>query len=176
MLRMRSPGSESVCRFGKARNTKSSAASVKDVKRSKADDWPRPEQTPPHVGLGSPPLTPRTQGRARCRSNGCTPGTAQRATPSSRSGAAAAEYGSRIRLVLATATSTADRWTSSRRQRGAGGARWALDRTHTTSGLPVARPNPSLKLTRYGMRCKPGPRHVVHHRSPGLQRTSPRAA
>ncbi len=32
-------------------------------------------------------------------------------------------------------------------------------------------PNPSLKLTRYGMRCKPGPRHMVHHRSPGLQRT-----
>ena len=37
-------------------------------------------------------------------------------------------------------------------------------------------PNPSLKLTRYGMRCKPGPRHMVHHRSPGLQRTPPRAA
>jgi hypothetical protein len=30
-------------------------------------------------------------------------------------------------------------------------------------------PNPSLKLTRYGMRCKPGPRHTVHHRSPGLE-------
>jgi hypothetical protein len=37
-------------------------------------------------------------------------------------------------------------------------------------------PNTSLKLTRYGMRCKPGPRHVVHHRSPGLQRTPTRAA
>jgi hypothetical protein len=37
-------------------------------------------------------------------------------------------------------------------------------------------PNPSLKLTRYGMRCKPGPRHMVHHRSPGLQRMPPRAA
>ena len=37
-------------------------------------------------------------------------------------------------------------------------------------------PNPSLKLTRYGMRCKPGPRHMVHHREPGLQRPPPRAA
>ena len=40
----------------------------------------------------------------------------------------------------------------------------------------TVRPNPSLKLTRYGMRCKPGPRHTVHHRSPGLQRMPPRAA
>jgi hypothetical protein len=37
-------------------------------------------------------------------------------------------------------------------------------------------PNPSLKLTRYGRRCKPGPRHMVHHRVPGLQRPPPRAA
>lgn len=29
-------------------------------------------------------------------------------------------------------------------------------------------PNQSLEPTRYGMRCKPGPRHMVHHRSPGL--------
>jgi hypothetical protein len=40
----------------------------------------------------------------------------------------------------------------------------------------TVRPNPSLKLTRYGMRCKPGLRHTVHHRSPGLQRMPPRAA
>jgi hypothetical protein len=38
------------------------------------------------------------------------------------------------------------------------------------------RPNPSLKLTRYGMRCKPGLRHTVHHLSPGLQRLPPQAA
>ena len=37
-------------------------------------------------------------------------------------------------------------------------------------------PNPSLKLTRYGRHCKPGPRHMVHHREPGLQRLPPRAA
>ena len=36
--------------------------------------------------------------------------------------------------------------------------------------------NPSLKLTRYGRRCKPGLRHTVHHLSPGLQRLTPRAA
>ncbi len=39
-----------------------------------------------------------------------------------------------------------------------------------------AAPNPSPKLTRYGKRCKPGPRHLVHHREPGLQRPPPRAA
>ena len=55
------------------------------------------------------------------------------------------------------------------------------DQGHLQSALtlvPAARvrPNPSLKLTRYGMRCKPGPRHKVHHRSPGLQRTPSRAA
>jgi hypothetical protein len=41
---------------------------------------------------------------------------------------------------------------------------------------PRVLPNPSLKLTRYGRRCKPGPRHLVHHREPGLQRLPPRAA
>ena len=40
----------------------------------------------------------------------------------------------------------------------------------------TVRPNTSLKLTRYGRRCKPGPRHMVHHRVPGLQRPPPRAA
>jgi len=42
--------------------------------------------------------------------------------------------------------------------------------------LSQVRPNPSLKLTRYGRRCKPGPRHMVHHREPGLQRLPTRAA
>jgi hypothetical protein len=42
--------------------------------------------------------------------------------------------------------------------------------------IRAAGPNPSLKLTRYGRRCKPGPRHLVHHREPGLQRLPPRAA
>jgi hypothetical protein len=41
---------------------------------------------------------------------------------------------------------------------------------------PSCKPNPSPKLTRYGKRCKPAPRHLVHHRVPGLQRLPPRAA
>jgi len=52
---------------------------------------------------------------------------------------------------------------------------------HSISGAPGALrtsgwPNRSLKLTRYGRHCKPGPRHMVHHREPGLQRLPPRAA
>ncbi len=31
------------------------------------------------------------------------------------------------------------------------------------------RPNPSLKLTRYGRLCKPGPRQSYYRRVPGLQ-------
>jgi hypothetical protein len=40
----------------------------------------------------------------------------------------------------------------------------------------TCRPNPSLKLTRYGMRCKPGSRSSVHFREPGLHRIPPRSA
>jgi hypothetical protein len=52
---------------------------------------------------------------------------------------------------------------------------------HSISGAPSALrpsgwPNRSLKLTRYGVRCKPGLLPLRHHRSPGLQRTPPRAA
>jgi hypothetical protein len=36
-------------------------------------------------------------------------------------------------------------------------------------------PNPSLEATRYGMRCKPGPRRSAHFRDPGLQRIPPRS-
>ena len=36
-------------------------------------------------------------------------------------------------------------------------------------------PNPSLNLTRYGTQRKPGPRHLVHHREPGLRCAPPRA-
>jgi hypothetical protein len=54
--------------------------------------------------------------------------------------------------------------------------RKCLHLTQSFTGTPLVLPNPSLKLTRYGMRCKPGLRHLVHHRSPGLQRMPPRAA
>jgi hypothetical protein len=40
----------------------------------------------------------------------------------------------------------------------------------------AVRPNPSLKLTRYGMRCKPGVFQSKHRHTPGLQHMPPRAA
>jgi hypothetical protein len=46
---------------------------------------------------------------------------------------------------------------------------------HASHSAPVL-PNPSLKLTRYGRRCKPGPRYPVHFLEPGLQHLPPRAA
>jgi len=37
------------------------------------------------------------------------------------------------------------------------------------------RPNPSVNLTRYGRRCKPGLSQRYHRLSPGLQHLPPRA-
>jgi hypothetical protein len=45
-----------------------------------------------------------------------------------------------------------------------------------SSSSPQAMPNPSLKLTRYGRHCKPGPSHSYYRLSPGLQYPPPRAA
>ena len=47
---------------------------------------------------------------------------------------------------------------------------------NTVRRASPAMPNHSLKLTRYGMRCKLGALHSVHHRAPGLHRTPPRSA
>jgi hypothetical protein len=44
------------------------------------------------------------------------------------------------------------------------------------TGKPSVLPNPSLKLTRYGRPCKPGPRQSYYRRVPGLQVLPPRAA
>jgi hypothetical protein len=44
------------------------------------------------------------------------------------------------------------------------------------AGKPAVLPNPSLKLTRYGRRCKPGLSQSYYRLSPGLQRLPPRAA
>jgi len=41
---------------------------------------------------------------------------------------------------------------------------------------PPVRPNPSLKPTRYGRRCKPAPRHSYYRRGPGLQHLPPPSA
>ena len=38
------------------------------------------------------------------------------------------------------------------------------------------RPNPSVNLTRYGRRCKPGLSHSYYRLSPGLQHLPSRAA
>ena len=140
-----------------------------------ANDCSRSVQAQQLFAVGSRTLTPQAPVQPTSPANSCTPGKAQSALPSCRSGAAAAEDGSRYWLYFAPARSTAGPWASSRPQRGAGSALRAFEKA-PTAGLPSARPNPSLKLTRYGRRCKPGPRHMVHHRVPGLQRLPPRAA
>jgi hypothetical protein len=54
--------------------------------------------------------------------------------------------------------------------------RQCLHPTRSVSGKPSVLPNPSLKLTRYGMQCKPGVRRLRHLRTPGLHCMPPRAA
>ena len=166
-------------RFGYAvianSNTTPSVAAEKYIKLSNANDWPRSAQAQPLVAVGSRSLTQQAPVRPDSHASSCTPGKAQSALPSCRSGAAAAEYGSRYWLHFAPARSTAGPWASSRPQRGAGSARRVLG-SSPTAGLPSARPNPSLKLTRYGRLCKPGPRHSYYRRVPGLQSLPTRAA
>jgi hypothetical protein len=166
-------------RFGHAVNPNSNAtpgvATEKHVKRSNANDWPRPAQAQPVVAVGSRSLTQQAPVQPASHASSCKSGKAQSALPSCRSVAAAAEYGSRYRLLRALARPTAGPWSSSRTQRGAGSARRVLCNS-TPAGLPSARPNPSLKLTRYGRLCKPGPRQSYYRRVPGLQRLPPRAA
>jgi hypothetical protein len=140
-----------------------------------ASNWPSSVQAQPLVAVGSHCPTQQAPVQPASHASSCTPGNAQSALPSCRSSAAAAEYGARYPLLRASAHSTAGPWSSGLPQRGAGSARRAFGES-PTAGLPSARPNPSLKLTRYGKRCKPGPRHMVHHRVPGLQRPPTRAA
>jgi hypothetical protein len=140
-----------------------------------ANDWSSSVQAQPLVAVGSRSLTQQASVQRVSHASSCTPGKAQSALPSCRSGVAAAEYGSRYWLQFAPARSTAGPWTSSRPQRGAASARRVLGKS-PTAGLPSARPNPSLKLTRYGRLCKPGPRQSYYRREPGLQTLPPRAA
>jgi hypothetical protein len=44
-----------------------------------------------------------------------------------------------------------------------------------TTSAAGALPNPSVNLTRYGRRCKPGLSQRYHRLNPGLQRPPPRA-
>jgi hypothetical protein len=55
-------------------------------------------------------------------------------------------------------------------------AAWALTIHYKRSNTGAVRPNPSLKLTRYGMQRKPGVRRLGHLRTPGLHCTPTRAA
>jgi len=166
-------------RFGHAVNPNSNAtpgvATEKHVKRSNASDWPRSTQAQPVVAVGSHSLTQQAQVQPASHASSCTPGKTRSALPGCRSGAAAAEYGSRYWLQRAPERSTAGPWTSSLPQRGAGSARRAFGKS-PTAGLPSARPNPSLKLTRCGRHCKPGLSHSYYRLSPGLQYLPPRAA
>jgi hypothetical protein len=150
-------------------------ATERHVKLSNANDWPRSAHAQTVVAVGSRSLTQQAPVQQVSHPNGSTPGKAQSALPSFQSGAAAAGYGSRHGLLRAPATSTAGPWSSKRPQRGAGSARRVLGGA-TSAGLPQARPNPSLKLTRYGRHCKPGLRYSAHSLSPGLQYLPPRAA
>jgi hypothetical protein len=140
-----------------------------------ANDWSSSVQAQTLVAVGSRSLTQQAPVQPASHASSCTPGKAQSALPSCKSDAAAAEYRSRYRLLRAPARSTAGPWTSSRPQRGAGSARRAPERS-PTAGLPSARPNPSLKLTRYGRHCKPGLSHSYYRLRPGLQYLPTRAA
>ena len=173
-LRMRCSSPRTAPRLGSAARAKHSGAFGKRLKPSKGSDWAMPEGSELPVAVGSRGLTqyePYQQANQAARRSG----KAQSALPSFRSGAAAAEYGSRHMLLRASARSTASPWSSHRLQRGAGSAR-RVSGSSTTAGLPSARPNPSLKLTRYGRLCKPGPRQSYYRRGPGLQSLPPRAA
>jgi hypothetical protein len=163
-------------RTGGATSSRPTAAPFGFVgKPSKTNDLSRTAQTQPLVAVGIRSLTQHARVQRASHASSCTQGKAQSAQPSSRSGAAAAEYGSRYWLLRPSARSTAGPWSSGRSQRGAGSARRVLGES-PTAGLPSARPNPSLKLTRYGRLCKPGPRQSYYRRGPGLQALPPRAA
>ena len=174
-LRMHCSSSGTAPRLGSALKPKPSGAIWKRPSPSTANDWPRPKKAEPPVAVGSRSLTPQAPGQGFRQSSARTPGKAQGALPSSQFGAAAAVYGSRNMFLRASSGSTASPWSSSRLQRGAGSARRVYG-TQPTAGLPQARPNPSLKLTRYGRLCKPGPRQSYYRRVPGLQSLPPRAA
>jgi hypothetical protein len=171
---MRRSSLRAALRLGSAIEPKPTGAIGKRLKLSTANDSALPERTESPVAARSRGLTqhePDQQAYQAARRSS----KAQRALPSYMSGAAAAEYGSRHMLMRASARSTASPWSSGRLQRGAGNARRVFG-SSAPAGLPSARPNPSLKLTRYGRLCKPGLRYSVHSLSPGLQSLPPRAA
>ena len=83
----------------------------------------------------------------------------------------ATRFASRFALALAAAAEYRPRYRSSR-----DGAATMAREGKCRSNVARVRPNPSLKLTRYGMQRKPGVRRLRHLRTPGLHCTPPRAA
>ncbi len=148
---------------------------VKRAASSAPSYLPLSVRAQPPVVVPTRGLTQQVTGQLTSLAVSCNAGKAQGALPNSQSGAAAAGYSSRNERFLASAKSTASPWLSPRMQRGAGSARRVLG-TSPTAGLPHVMPNPSLKLTRYGRLCKPGPRQSYYRREPGLQSLPPRAA
>jgi hypothetical protein len=176
---MRSSATHTLLRFGRAANTGTNAmqsvARGRQFKPFKANDWSLSAQAHPHFAVGSEGLTQQALAALFGSTSSCAPGTAQSALPNCELGAAATEYGSPCQLLRTPARSRPGRWSLGRPQRGAGSARRVFG-IATPSGLPSVRPNPSLKLTRYGKLCKPGPRQSYYRRGPGLQSSPPRAA
>lgn len=89
----------------------------------------------------------------------------------STSGLPATRFASRSALALAAAAEYRPRYRSSR-----DGAATRAREGKCRSNVARVRPNTSLKLTRYGRLCKPGPRQSYYRREPGLQSLPPRAA
>ncbi len=83
----------------------------------------------------------------------------------------ATRFASRCALALPAAAAYRPRYASSR----AGASTVARER-NGLSHVARVRPNPSLKLTRYGRHCKPGLSHSYYRLSPGLQYLPTRAA
>ncbi len=152
-----------------------SAAAGRRIRASNANDLAPPEPAQLPVAVGSRGLTQHVPGQLSTPGASHNHGKAQSALPSSQSGAAAAEYSSRIFRFFAPAKSTANLWSARLSKQGAGSAVESLD-NHQPRVNPRARPNPSLKLTRYGRLCKPGLRYSVHLLSPGLQSLMVRCA
>jgi hypothetical protein len=152
-----------------------SAAAGKRFRTSNSSYLAQLEPAEPPVAVGSGALTQQAPGQVTTPGASRTRGKAQSALLRSQSGAAAAEYGSRRLRFFAPAGSTASLWSSSRCKRGAGSTFESLVNQQPRVN-PQARPNPSLKLTRYGRHCKPGLSYSVHCLSPSLQYLPTRAA
>ena len=180
-------------RFGAAAKTAVASEALTSVgvrgtrlRTSTAHDLAQSVVTAPHVAVASGRLivvlfgsravrNPRPR-RCALEALAAIEGEAQGATPSRRSGAAAAGYGYRYGLFLASAASTAGPLCSPCRERAAGHFQAGAGRL---SGIRAAIPQrgltTSLKWTRNGRPPWPRLRYAVHFLSPGQGVLPPRA-